>query len=113
MIVDEEEGVEEALISGIAFNRDEAKLTILGVPDQPGVAHHILGPVASANIEVDMILQNVAPDGAFRFTHAPGAMPLDDKRGDHGPVPKGLVFCRSRSGAGLALRLRTTTNHRR
>lgn len=71
LIVDEEDGVEEALISGIAFNRDEAKLTILGVPDQPGVAHHILGPVADANIEVDMILQNVAPDGAttdFTFT---------------------------------------------
>ena len=71
LIVNEEEGVEQALISGIAFNRDEAKLTILGVPDQPGVAHHIVGPVARANIEVDMILQNVAPDGAttdFTFT---------------------------------------------
>jgi len=71
LIVDEEDGVEEALISGIAFNRDEAKLTILGVPDQPGVAHQLLGPVADANIEVDMILQNVAPDGAttdFTFT---------------------------------------------
>ena len=71
LIVSEEAGVEEALISGIAFNRDEAKLTILGVPDQPGVAHRIVGPVARANIEVDMILQNMAPDGAttdFTFT---------------------------------------------
>jgi aspartate kinase len=71
LIVNEELGVEQALISGIAFNRDEAKLTILGVPDQPGIAHHIVGPVAEANIEVDMILQNVAPDGAttdFTFT---------------------------------------------
>lgn len=68
---EEEEGMEEPLISGIAFNRDEAKLTILGVPDQPGVAYKILGPVADANIEVDMIVQNVAPDGSttdFTFT---------------------------------------------
>ncbi len=60
----EEEGMEEPLISGIAFNRDEAKLTVIGVPDQPGVASKILGPIADANIEVDMIVQNVAPDGS-------------------------------------------------
>ena len=64
LIGNEEAAMEQALISGIAFNRDEAKLTILGVPDQPGVAHRILGPIAAANIEVDMIVQNVAPDGA-------------------------------------------------
>jgi len=67
----EEEVVEGAVISGIAFNRDEAKLTILGVPDQPGVAHKILGPIAEANIEVDMIIQNVTADKAttdFTFT---------------------------------------------
>jgi len=67
----EEAGMEQALISGIAFNRDEAKLTVLGVPDQPGVAHRILGPIAEANIEVDMIIQNIAPDGKttdFTFT---------------------------------------------
>ena len=67
----EEEAVEEAVISGIAFNRDEAKLTILGVPDQPGVAHKILGPISDANIEVDMIVQNVAADEEttdFTFT---------------------------------------------
>jgi aspartate kinase len=67
----EEEIVEDAVISGIAFNRDEAKLTILGVPDQPGVAHKILGPISDANIEVDMIIQNVAADKAttdFTFT---------------------------------------------
>ncbi len=60
----EEECMEEPLISGIAFNRDEAKLTVIGVPDQPGVASKILGPIADANIEVDMIVQNVAPDGS-------------------------------------------------
>ncbi|MCP3670808.1 MAG: aspartate kinase [Gammaproteobacteria bacterium] len=64
----EDEGMEEAKISGIAFNRDEAKLTILGVPDQPGVAHEILGPVAAANIEVDMIVQNIAEDDTTDFT---------------------------------------------
>jgi aspartate kinase len=63
-----EEGVEAAKISGIAFNRDEAKLTVHGVPDQPGVAHKILGPVSDANIEVDMIVQNIAHDGTTDFT---------------------------------------------
>ncbi len=68
---EEEEHGTAILISGIAFNRDEAKLTVLGVPDKPGVAYQILGPIADANIEVDMIVQNVAPDGAttdFTFT---------------------------------------------
>jgi hypothetical protein len=67
----EEDAVEQAVISGIAFARDEAKLTILGVPDQPGVAYKILGPIADANIEVDMIIQNIAADEAttdFTFT---------------------------------------------
>lgn len=68
LVTREEEGMEQALISGIAFNRDEAKLTIRGVPDQPGVAFGILGPIADANIEVDMIIQNVAKDGTTDFT---------------------------------------------
>ena len=71
LITYEDETMEQALISGIAFNRDEAKLTILGVPDTPGVAYQLLGPIAAANVEVDMIIQNVAPDGAttdFTFT---------------------------------------------
>ena len=71
LITYEDEEMEQALISGIAFNRDEAKLTIMGVPDTPGVAYQLLGPVADANIEVDMIVQNIAPDGAttdFTFT---------------------------------------------
>ncbi len=63
LITYEEEGMEQALISGIAFNRDEAKLTVLGVPDQPGVAHLILVPIAKGNVEVDMIIQNMAADG--------------------------------------------------
>ncbi len=68
LITYEEAGMEEALISGIAFNRDEAKLTILGVPDQPGVAFQILGPIAAANIEVDMIVQNVGQDATTDLT---------------------------------------------
>ena len=64
----EEQEMEEAQISGIAFNRDEAKLTMLGVPDQPGVAYRILGPVGEANIEVDMIVQNVGADATTDFT---------------------------------------------
>ncbi|MEO7557512.1 MAG: aspartate kinase, partial [Gammaproteobacteria bacterium] len=68
LITSEEGAMEQALISGIAFNRDEAKLTIMGVPDQPGIAYRILGPIAAANIEVDMIIQNVGADGLTDFT---------------------------------------------
>ncbi len=60
--------MEDPIISGIAFNRDEAKITILGVPDMPGIAYQILGPVAEANIDVDMIIQNVGHDGLTDFT---------------------------------------------
>ncbi|TRX73283.1 aspartate kinase [Pseudomonas mangiferae] len=66
--LDEEESMEQPIISGIAFNRDEAKLTIRGVPDTPGVAFKILGPISAANIEVDMIVQNVANDNTTDFT---------------------------------------------
>ena len=64
----EAETMEKELISGIAFNRDEAKLTVLGVPDRPGIAFSILGPVSDANIEVDMIIQNIGRDGTTDFT---------------------------------------------
>ncbi len=64
--------METPTIAGIAFNRDEAKLTILGVPDMPGVAHHILGPIGEANIEVDVIVQNVADDNTTDFTFTVG-----------------------------------------
>jgi aspartate kinase len=68
LIAPEDETMEQALISGIAFNRDEAKLTLVGVEDKPGIAAHILGPIADANIEVDMIVQNVGGDGKTDFT---------------------------------------------
>jgi len=64
----EDENVEQATIAGIAFNRDEAQLTIAGVPDKPGIASLILGPVTNANIEIDMIVQNIGADGCTDFT---------------------------------------------
>jgi aspartate kinase len=66
--VEEDKNMEQPIISGIAFNRDEAKLTVLGVPDRPGIAYQILGPVADANIDVDMIIQNVGHDGTTDFS---------------------------------------------
>ncbi len=66
--VEEENSMEQPIISGIAFNRDEAKLTILGVPDQPGVAYRILGPIADANIDVDMVIQNLGQEGLTDFS---------------------------------------------
>jgi aspartate kinase len=65
---EEDEKMEQAIISGIAFNRDEAKITILDVPDRPGIAYQILGPIAEANIDVDMIVQNVGHDGMTDFS---------------------------------------------
>jgi aspartate kinase len=70
LITYENEGdsMENAVISGIAFNKDEAELTITGVPDQPGIAYQILGPIGESNIEVDMIIQNIGADGCTDFT---------------------------------------------
>ncbi len=119
---DEDNPVENAKISGIAFNRDEAKLTVLGVPDQPGVAYQILGPIAEANIEVDMIVQNVAPDGQttdFTFTvhrnDYPQALAILRKTanclgarevtGDATIVKISLVGVGMRSHAGIASRM--------
>ena len=119
LITYEEEDMEQALISGIAFNRDEAKLTVLGVPDQPGVAHLILGPVADANIEVDMIIQNMAPDGRttdFTFTihrndfpraleilqKVAGELGAKEVSGDEKIVKISLVGVGMRSHAGIA-----------
>lgn len=119
LITYEEDDMEQALISGIAFNRDEAKLTILGVPDKPGIAYQLLGPIADANIEVDMIIQNVGPDGAttdFTFTvhRNDYARALDilkktaselgarEVSGDNGIVKVSLVGVGMRSHAGIA-----------
>jgi aspartate kinase len=65
---EEDEKMEQAVVSGIAFNRDEAKITVMGVPDKPGIAYQILGPVADANIDIDVIIQNVSHDGKTDFS---------------------------------------------
>jgi aspartate kinase len=122
LITFEEEAVEDAVISGIAFARDEAKLTILGVPDQPGVAHKILGPVSDANIEVDMIIQNIAADEAttdFTFTvhrndyhraldileHTAQELAARQVLGDEHIVKISLVGVGMRSHAGIASKM--------
>ena len=112
--------MEAALISGITLNRDEAKLTVLGVPDRPGIAGAILGPVADANIEVDMIVQNVAADGSADFTFTvhrndfdralsileSSAASLNARQvsGDRKIVKVSLVGVGMRSHAGIASR---------
>jgi aspartate kinase len=65
---EEDEKMEQAVVSGIAFNRDEAKITVMGVPDKPGIAYQILGPVADANVDIDVIIQNVSHDGKTDFS---------------------------------------------
>src|SRR6185312_3500612 len=69
---EEDENMEKAVISGIAFQRDEARIAVMGVPDKPGVAYQILGPVADANIDIDMIIQNQSVDGKTDFTFTVG-----------------------------------------
>ncbi|MCG6895924.1 MAG: aspartate kinase [Thiocapsa sp.] len=125
LITFEEDAVEDAKISGIAFSRDEAKLTVLGVPDQPGVAYRILGPIADANIEVDMIIQNIAAQEAttdFTFTvhrnDFPRALEILDATakalgarqvlGDREIVKISLVGVGMRSHAGIASRMFAT-----
>lgn len=120
-IAPEEEMMEQPLISGVAFNRDEAKLTVLGVPDRPGVAHAILGPVADANIDVDMIVQNVGQDGSTDFTFTVHRNDYDQAMGllrqqaaelgarevigDNRIVKISLVGVGMRSHAGIASRM--------
>ena len=65
---EEDEKMEQAVVAGIAFNRDEAKISVIGVPDRPGIAHQILGPVADANIDIDVIIQNVSHDRRTDFS---------------------------------------------
>jgi aspartate kinase len=65
---EEDDNMEEAVISGVAFNRDEAKITVTGVPDRPGIAYAILGPIADANVDVDMIIQNASVQGHTDFS---------------------------------------------
>jgi aspartate kinase len=114
----EDEGMEQALISGIAFNRDEAKLTVLGVPDQPGIAARIISPVAAQGIEIDMIVQNIAEDSTTDFTFTVNRSDYDramdvlpgiarelgarEVKGDDKIVKISLVGVGMRSHAGIA-----------
>jgi len=125
LVVDEDEIVEQALVSGIAYNRDEAKVTLVRVPDRPGVAAAIFGPLAEAAINVDMIVQNVSDGGDttdLTFTVAKGDLAravklLEDRRGQlgyHSLVPDpnvvkvSVIGVGMRSHAGVAQRMFST-----
>ena len=113
--------MEQPVVSGIAYSRDEAKLTLLGVPDVPGIASKILGPIAGALIEVDMIVQNVGADGSTDFTftvkredYARASELLDSVRndldaraieGDNRIAKVSVVGVGMRSHAGVATRM--------
>jgi aspartate kinase len=75
--IDEGDSMEQAIISGIAFNRDEAKIVVRGVPDHPGIASAILSPIGNANIEIDMIVQNLSDQGTTDFTFTVNRTDLD------------------------------------
>ena len=121
IITSEEEGMEEPLISGVTINKNEAKLTVLGVPDKPGIASRILGPIADANIEVDMIVQNVGADQTTDFTFTVSRTDYDnaldllkrlaqemnarDVQGDTRIAKLSIVGVGMRSHAGIASRM--------
>ncbi len=121
LITSEDKVMEKPLISGIAFNRDEAKLMILGVPDKPGVAYQIVGPISDANIDIDMIIQNQGVDGTTDFTFTvhrndcPAALEILRQQAerlgarevlaDDGIVKVSLVGIGMKSHAGIAARM--------
>lgn len=95
---EEKNKMEDPIISGIAFNRDEAKVSILGVPDKPGIAYQILGPIADANIDVDMIIQNVGAVGTTDFTFTVNRIDLNKALGILNEKVKGHVNAREVNG---------------
>jgi aspartate kinase len=95
---EEKNNMEDPIISGIAFNRDEAKVSILGVPDKPGIAYQILGPIADANIDVDMIIQNVGAVGTTDFTFTVNRIDLNKALGILNEKVKGHVGAREVNG---------------
>ncbi|CAM8387837.1 LysC Aspartokinases [Candidatus Methylopumilus planktonicus] len=95
---EEKNNMEDPIISGIAFNRDEAKVSILGVPDKPGIAYQILGPIADANIDVDMIIQNVGAIGTTDFTFTVNRIDLSKALGILNEKVKGHVGAREVNG---------------
>ena len=119
---EEDDKMEQAIISGIAFNRDEAKITVMGVPDRPGIAYTILGPIGDANIDVDMIIQNASVDGMtdFSFTvhrneyqkaldvlnnQVKAHIKATDIRGDSKICKVSMVGVGMRTHAGIASRM--------
>jgi len=118
LITYEDQAVEAAVVSGIAFNRDEAEIAVVGVPNEPGIAHRIIGPIADANVEVDMIVQNVARDGRLDFSFTihrndyPQAMDIlqanlkrigaESLKGNDRVVKLSIVGVGMRSHAGVA-----------
>jgi aspartate kinase len=122
LITFEEEDMEQAIISGIAFNRDEAKISVLGVPDKPGIAFAILDPIAKANIDVDMIIQNASTEGLTDFsftvhrneyrramqileTHVQPAIKAKGVVGDERIAKVSLVGIGMRTHAGIASKM--------
>ena len=119
---EEDQKMEQAIISGIAFNRDEAKITLTGVPDRPGIAYQILGPISEANIDVDMIIQNASSNGTtdFSFTvhrnefkkaldvlndKVKGVTKAADIRGDEKVCKVSMVGVGMRTHAGIAAQM--------
>jgi aspartate kinase len=119
---EEDENMEQAIVSGIAFNRDEAKIALRGVPDKPGIAYQILGAVAQANVDVDMIIQNISKDGKtdFSFTVNRGdyaktmdllrasvipGLGVDDLEGDTKICKVSIVGIGMRSHVGIASKM--------
>ena len=119
---EEDEKMEQAVVAGIAFNRDEAKISVIGVPDRPGIAHQILGPVADANIDIDVIIQNVSHDRRtdFSFTVPRGdyartmevlkakvqpAIGAAEVRGDAKICKVSIVGIGMRSHVGVAIKM--------
>lgn len=88
--LEEDDQMEKPLVSGIAFNRDEAKLTIRGIPDQPGVAYKVLGAISEANIEIDVIVQNVAKDNSASITFTVNKTDLSQAEELLGEIAKDL-----------------------
>jgi len=96
---EEDENMEQAVISGIAFNRDEAKITVLGVPDRPGIAYQILGAIADANIEVDMIIQNQGMGGTTDFSFTVHRNDFDKAMATLNGTVKAAIGAREINGA--------------
>ncbi|PKY12174.1 aspartate kinase [Acidithiobacillus marinus] len=124
LVTNEENSVEAPRVSGIAFSRNEAKLTMVGVPDHPGIAYSILGPVSDANINVDVILQNISEAGKTDFTftvdrneyakardilvEVAAKLGAEDVRGDNHIVKVSVVGVGMRSHAGIAATMFST-----